>query len=208
MTSVCHLSAAQPPLPVPTVPKRTHLLTLIGPLRALAAVLACVSAPALADFSSDAGEHARDVAAQGPEDLAALEAGQNWGLARPAERNGYPEPVYEWEVSDALGVRADQIARVETIWADMRAEARALGAGFSAAEAALGTAFKSGETDTERLADPTFSAAAAAHAAADLRDAGIAAHMATEPVLTRHRIAMDTWPRGYGGTEGHAFGGH
>ena len=161
-----------------------------------AALLACLmAAPALA---------AEGTATLSGADIAALKGGQGWGLARPAEMNGWPGPRHVLDLAEPLGLDAEQRAQVEAIFDAMQAEARRLGPAYIEAERALDAAFVSGEIDPTRL-DALLADAADARAA--LRAVHLRAHMATAPLLTRHQ--RHTYMRLRGHYSGHGTGhGH
>ena len=71
-------------------------------LAALIAVLALSGFPAMAQHvegSPYAGMQQRGIAALSESDLAALMAGEGWGLALPAELNGVPGPTHLLELA-------------------------------------------------------------------------------------------------------------
>ena len=176
-----------------------------------AALLALAAAPAAAQHAAPegapapyAGQETREIASLSAEDVAQIEAGAGWGLAKAAEFNGWPGPAHVLENADALGLTEDQRDEVQAIWEAMTAEARALGAELIAAEAALDAAFEAGEVSGESLGPLVM---AAAEAEGRLRARHLAAHLEAGPVLSRHQRMIYGQIRGYGGGhDGH--GGH
>jgi hypothetical protein len=63
------------------------------------------------------------------------------GLALPAELNGHPGPAHVLELSDQLGLSAEQKARVQSLFDSVKAEAVPLGEKLLAQEAALDEQF-------------------------------------------------------------------
>ena len=59
--------------------------------------------------------------------IADLRAGRGMTMALPAELNGYPGPLHVIELADALALSSSQIARMQRLYDDMKAEAVALG---------------------------------------------------------------------------------
>ena len=172
-------------------------ISAIGTIRT--ALLACLlAAPAVA---------AERTSTLSEGDVAALRDGQGWGLAKPAEMNGWPGPRHVLDLGTELGLDAGQRTRIQAIFDAMQAEARRLGPPYIEAEKALDTAFLSGGIDPVRL-DALLAEAAAARAA--LRAVHLRAHMATAPLLTRHQRHMYMRLRGHGGAHhGHGKGhGH
>ena len=51
-----------------------------------------------------AGFEIRDIASLSQQDIQALREGSGWGLALPAELNGFPGPAHVLELSDELGL--------------------------------------------------------------------------------------------------------
>jgi hypothetical protein len=51
--------------------------------------------------------------------VADLKAGRGMGLALPAELNGYPGPIHVLELSDKLGLSAEQKSRIEGLFESM-----------------------------------------------------------------------------------------
>lgn len=172
-----------------------------------AAVLLAVQAGLAPAASPYAGREGRAIAELSEADVAALEAGEGWGFALPAELNGWPGPAHLLELAAPLALTEAQVDAVEAIFAAMRAEARRLGAEFVAAERALDAAFAGGEIDAPRLAALTTEAG---RLRAELRRVHLEAHLAARPLLTRHQIHEYDRLRGYGagGGHGHGHGGH
>lgn len=168
----------------------------------LALALAVAAFPAAAQQAPYAGREAREIASLSAADVAAIEAGEGWGLALSAELNGHPGPAHLLEHAEALGLTAGQRAAVETTFEAMTAEARALGAALIEAEARLDAAFERGGLDPATL-DALVTEAAAARGR--LRARHLAAHLEVTPLLTRGQVATYARLRGY---EGGGHGGH
>jgi hypothetical protein len=157
--------------------------------------LALTAGSATAQQAPYAGLETRAVSTLSAEDIAALEAGQGWGLALPAELNGYPGPAHVLDMADVLALSEGQRAGIEAVFAAMQAEARRLGANYIAAERAVDALFREG------TATPNALAAAVAHAGetlAALRAVHLAAHLEVAPLLTRHQRHVYDDLRGYG----------
>ena len=75
-----------------------------------------------------AGLEIRDITSLSADDIAELEAGRGWGLALPAELNGYPGPAHVLELSEPLELSASQREQILEIFEEMRDEAIATGA--------------------------------------------------------------------------------
>lgn len=74
------------------------------------------------------GLEARAIASLSEEDIATLRAGGGWGLALPAELNGWPGPLHLLELREELALSDDQITMITAIYEQMRTEAIAAGA--------------------------------------------------------------------------------
>lgn len=140
-------------------------------------------------------DHAtRDITSLSASDIDALENGRGWGLALPAELNGYPGPVHVLELAKDLDLSADQKQRITAIYDDMRKDAIAKGAAFIAAERALDAGFVSGTLDSAQL---QALIQAAASARADLRYVHLSRHLMTVSILTAGQVAAYNTLRGY-----------
>ena len=168
-------------------------------MRRAAALAALVLAgPAFPQGTPYAGEEARDIASLSEADLAALRAGEGWGLAKAAEFNGHPGPAHLLEHAEALDLTPEQRRAVQAAFNAMNADARALGADLIGAEARLDAGFEAGGLD--RAAMDTLVAEAAA-AQGRLRARHLAAHLEVTPLLTPEQVVAYGRLRGYGGTE-------
>jgi len=67
-----------------------------------------------------AGQEQRDIKSLSKEDIAELEKGGGWGLAKAAELNGVPGPAHLLEMRKEIGLSANQIAKLEVIFKDMQ----------------------------------------------------------------------------------------
>ena len=78
-------------------------------MRIAMAILVAATA-ATAEEAPYAGLDTRGIAALSEADIAALRAGEGWGLALPAELNGWPGPRHVLDMGDAIGLSAAQAA--------------------------------------------------------------------------------------------------
>ena len=93
-----------------------------------------------------------------PDDLAQIEAGQGWGLAKPAELNGYPGPAHVLELSDELKLSDAQRQEIEVIFKAMKAAAIAAGKLYIDAERKVDEVFRSGSARPDQLSGAAMSA--------------------------------------------------
>jgi hypothetical protein len=146
-----------------------------------------------------AGLQARAVKALSEQQIADLKAGRGMGLALAAELNGYPGPMHVLEHSNALSLSEAQRAKMQELFAAMKAEAVPLGERLIAQEAALDRQF----------ADKTITPASLAAALqeiggtqAALRDAHLRHHLLAADLLTPAQL------RRYAELRGYAAGNH
>ena len=108
--------------------------------------------------------------------------------------NGKPGPAHLLELKDELGLTDDQVARVTTIFEEMRDEAVLAGERLIEAEAALSNAFAAERLDEQALRNLVVEAEAVR---AELRYIHLSRHLATTPILTAHQIEKYQVLRGY-----------
>ena len=90
-----------------------------------------------------AGLQGRSIKALSEQQIADLRAGRGMGLALAAELNGYPGPLHVLEFANDLDLTSQQRAKVQELFAAMKAEALPLGERLIAQEAELDKAFAS-----------------------------------------------------------------
>ncbi|MHA1553767.1 MAG: Spy/CpxP family protein refolding chaperone [Alphaproteobacteria bacterium] len=141
-----------------------------------------------------AGYETRAIKSLSETDIDELQRGAGWGLALAAELNGVPGPAHLLELKDEIGLSAEQVAKVEAIYTDMKTEAIAQGETFIAAEDAIETAFVGGQLDKERLRSLIDQSEVAR---ANLRFIHLSRHLLTPPLLTDEQIERYKALRGY-----------
>lgn len=151
-----------------------------------------------------AGQEQREISSLSPGDIAALAAGEGWGLAKPAELNGYPGPAHVLELADQLSLDAMQEAAIKAEFAAMRQKAQDLGKELIDVEASLDEIFQSGQVD---LANLSAVLGEAEKIRASLRETHLAAHLTITPILSPEQTHLYSELRGY--NEDHnAHSGH
>lgn len=140
------------------------------------------------------GFEARDIAILSAKDIEQLEAGAGWGLALPAELNGYPGPAHVLELGEELGLTVQQLMAFQSIFKEMKTEAIAAGKAFIAAERRLEQAFKSGDLTLNMLRELVTNAE---QKRADLRFIHLSRHLESIKILTAEQIAQYSKVRGY-----------
>jgi LTXXQ motif family protein len=126
------------------------------------------------------------------------------GLAKAGELNGYPGPAHVLELSDELGLTAEQRSAVDEIHARMTAAAQPLGADILRRERDLDAQFADVTITESQLVEETVSIA---EREGRLRAVHLAAHIATRAVLTPVQIARYLEIRGYALTPAHDMHG-
>lgn len=140
------------------------------------------------------GFQGRDITTLSDQDIAALQAGSGWGLALPAELNGYPGPAHVLELARELGLSDIQKQRMTALFEAMRDEAITKGQALMDAERNLDAGFASGGLDTRQLRRLIDDAEAAR---ADLRYVHLSRHLMTVEILDDHQIGVYAVRRGY-----------
>jgi hypothetical protein len=141
-----------------------------------------------------AGLEGRSIKALSEQQIADLRAGRGMGLALAAELNGYPGPMHVLELADALDLSGRQRAKMQGLFAAMKAEAIPLGEKLIAQEAELDKAFADKTIAAATLAAST-EAIGVTHSA--LRQAHLKYHLFTIEVLTPAQIQLYAELRGY-----------
>jgi Spy/CpxP family protein refolding chaperone len=141
-----------------------------------------------------AGLEGRSIKALSEQQIADLRAGRGMGLALAAELNGYPGPMHVLELADALDLSGRQRAKMQELFAAMKAEAIPLGEKLIAQEAELDKAFAD---KTIAAATPAASTEAIGVTHSALRQAHLKYHLFTIEVLTPAQIQLYAELRGY-----------
>jgi Spy/CpxP family protein refolding chaperone len=169
-------------------------------------VLIALSPAALAQSQQPyAGLEGRPIKALSEQQVADLRAGRGMGLALAAELNGYPGPMHVLELADALDLSGQQRAKMQELFAAMKAEAIPLGERLIAQEAELDKAF-AGKTITAATLASSTEAIGATHAA--LRQAHLKYHLFAIEVLTPVQVQRYAELRGYKTGMQHPHGRH
>ncbi|WP_246708634.1 hypothetical protein [Rhizobium ruizarguesonis] len=141
-----------------------------------------------------AQEAGRDIKSLSEADVGELNRGGGWGLAKPAELNGYPGPSHVLQMKNQLGLRDDQLLKVQKIFDLMQARASEEGRIFIEAERDLDAAFRSRITTEPALRDLVARAEASR---SRLRFIHLAAHLEVAQVLDAAQIVAYGKHRGY-----------
>ncbi len=74
-----------------------------------------------------AGQESREIKALSPQEVSDLLMGKGMGFAKAAELNGYPGPAHVLELAPQLQLTPGQMARTETLFKKMQAQAVGIG---------------------------------------------------------------------------------
>jgi hypothetical protein len=168
---------------------------------------ALAAGPSLAQSQQQpyAGLETRSIKALSDQQIADLRAGRGMGLALAAELNGYPGPMHVLELAESLDLSGQQRAKMQELFAAMKAEAIPLGERLIAQEADLDKQFV-GKTITPASLAASTEAIGATHAA--LRRAHLKYHLFTVEVLTSEQARRYGELRGYKSGIEHHYGRH
>ncbi|MEY9590206.1 Spy/CpxP family protein refolding chaperone [Bradyrhizobium yuanmingense] len=148
-----------------------------------------------------AGLEKRPIKALSQQQIDDLRAGRGMGLALAAELNGYPGPSHVLELSDRLGLTADQRAEVQRLFDAMKQEAVPLGNKLVEQERALEDLFSSRRVTSEAL---KTSIGAIAETQGQLRESHLKYHLSTAAVLDQSQMQRYAELRGYQRPDGSA----
>lgn len=141
-----------------------------------------------------AGMQHRAIKSLSDQDIQELKRGGGWGLALAAELNGMPGPAHLLELKDQIPLTADQVAKAQALFEDMKKAAIPGGERLIAAEAALEAAFATGRADEASLRQLLAEAEAAR---AGLRYIHLSQHFKTVQFLRPEQIRRYQVLRGY-----------
>jgi Spy/CpxP family protein refolding chaperone len=141
-----------------------------------------------------AGLEGRPIKALSEQQLSDLRAGRGMGLALAAELNGYPGPMHVLELADALGLSDQQRAKMQNLFAAMRAEAIPLGDKLIAQEAELDRQFAQKTISPASLGSLVGAIGATQ---AELRQTHLKYHLSTTEILTPAQVQRYGEVRGY-----------
>jgi Spy/CpxP family protein refolding chaperone len=133
------------------------------------------------------GQEQREIKSLSADDIAELERGGGWGLAKAAELNGVPGPAHLLEMRKDIGLTADRVAKLEVIFKDMQQKAIVEGKRLIEREKALEDAFRGGPVSDETLRKLLAEIEASRSA---LRYIHLAAHLTSPPLLTPEQIKL------------------
>ena len=155
---------------------------------------AATAEPHQAHISKYAGQEKRPIKSLSADDIAELQRGGGWGLAKAAELNGVPGPIHLLEMREEIRLSEKQISEITQLFDDMKREAIEHGNRLIALERSLDTQFRDGTVTRDILQE---SLRAIAETRMNLRFAHLSTHLKTPAILTREQLARYTLLRGY-----------
>ncbi len=161
--------------------------------------LAMSSQIALAQTSGDhvskyAGQEKRTIKSLSADDIAELQRGAGWGLAKAAELNGVPGPAHLLELKHEIGLTPEQVEKIQVIYNQMKTDAIVLGNRLIAQELELEKRFQSDIPSAKELKS-MLSALGATRS--QLRFVHLATHLKTQDILSDEQVASNNQLRGY-----------
>lgn len=144
------------------------------------------------------GQESRVIKSLSLEDIAELERGGGWGLAKTAELNGVPGPAHLLEMKDEIPLNQEQIASITILYERMREQAIEKGKKLIALEIELETHFKE-RTITKSLLQSLLDSIAKTKA--ELRFIHLATHLKTPKIISEDQIQQYNLLRGYTNTD-------
>jgi hypothetical protein len=171
----------------------------------VAALIGSAAALMAQTTSPYAGQEQRAIKALSDREISDLTEGRGLGLAKAAELNGYPGPMHVLELADSLGLSDQQRAKVQELFAAMKAEAIPLGEKLIAQEADLDRQFANKTITPASLAAST-DAIGTTHAT--LRRTHLKYHLFTLDVLAPVQVQRYAELRGYKTGIEHTHGRH
>lgn len=144
--------------------------------------------------SGYAGQEKRSIKSLSEDDIAELQAGSGWGLAKAAELNGVPGPKHLLEMKDQIELSNDQVNSIEKLFDEMNAAAMELGAKLIEKERLLELRFQNDIPDAAELESLLNDIG---QTRSSLRFVHLSAHLKTPGILSVHQITKYNQLRGY-----------
>ncbi len=144
--------------------------------------------------SAYAGEENREIKSLSQDDIEQLKGGKGWGLAKAAELNGVPGPSHVLDMSEEIGLSADQRSKIEVVFAGMQTKAIHTGTKMIEKEKELNQAFASGQIQPSKLKLLTSELG---ELRGELTFIHLEAHLQTAEILTQEQIVTYNKLRGY-----------
>ena len=148
--------------------------------------------------SKYAGQEGRAIKSLSADDIAELQCGGGWGLAKAAELNGVPGPAHLLEMKNEVPLTVEQVGSIEVIYADMKKQAVAKGEALIALETELEQHFIE-RTITDPILRELLGKIATPRS--ELRYIHLSTHLQTPKLLSEHQISRYNQLRGYSSSQ-------
>jgi hypothetical protein len=135
-----------------------------------------------------------------PPDRDGLEKGEGMGMGMYGEMNGYPGPLHVLELKDSLHLSAEQLAKTQRIFDEMKQQSVALGRTVITMEEKLNNAFRSGTVSEDSV---LVLSTTVGQLRGQLRAVHLRAHLLTRPILSEEQLNTYMRLRGHGEHEHH-----
>lgn len=161
----------------------------------IAIILTCLMVPRLHAVEYKEQEQ-REIKSLSFEDIESIKTGKGWGMAKPAELNGYPGPSHVLDLAEELNLSAKQYAKIKSLFVQMQEVAISVGERYLKAERRLDEAFRSKEISPNVLKELI---GISAQTQAELRHVHLSTHLEMVRLLATHQISNYNQLRGYAG---------
>jgi hypothetical protein len=148
--------------------------------------------------SKYAGQEGRAIKSLSAEDIAELQRGGGWGLAKAAELNGVPGPAHLLEMKVEIPLTSEQIGSIEALHAKMKQKAIAKGEELIALETKLEQHFIE-RTITDPLLHELLGKITTTRS--ELRYIHLSTHLETPKLLSEQQISRYNQLRGYSSSQ-------
>ena len=148
--------------------------------------------------SKYAGQEGRAIKSLSADDIAELQRGGGWGLAKAAELNGVPGPAHLLEMKNEVPLTVEQVGSIEVIYADMKKQAVAKGEALIALETELEQHFIE-RTITDPILRELLGKIATPRS--ELHYIHLSTHLQTPKLLSEHQISRYNQLRGYSSSQ-------
>ena len=151
--------------------------------------------PATAPVAPSYAPPVREIKALSPQELRGWMEGENMGMERAAELNGYPAPMMVLEMAQMLKLTPQQMAATRELMTRHKAEVRNWGAELVAAERQLDVAFRdhqATDADVDRLTGQI------GQLRGRIRASHLRTHVAAQALLTPEQVKQYEGMHGLG----------
>jgi hypothetical protein len=150
--------------------------------------------PATAPVAPNYAPPAREIKALSPQEQRGWIEGENMGMARAAELNGYPAPMMVLEMAQTLKLTPEQAAATRELMTRHKAQVRKLGAELVDAERQLDVAFRDQHAEASEVDRLTGQIG---QLQARIRASHLRTHVAEQALLTPQQMQQYAGMHGF-----------